>query len=492
MEKSKVDSTSKSSIWQGSGQPPIAQHPTSFEPRNEQSPLLVVTQESGNTAYLHLPTQSFRTFDDIVEHYGGGAIPSSKDLEALFERLQKMAEVVENRGLICDKGRRKLAQERKDSGYPFCSLEAIEMLKRDLERRERVKQEAADEEERGLKCRNSMESNWKALNDSRGNRSHAEDSTLGFYAPYQDSEFSGELSEWHQNQTEDNNVPNPTIHGAHSERDFLRNPDRHPPGIQGSQLEQLKSITQEDDKQSASDPEHKGKRLIRKSLKSKMKMTHTDAKPGDYFYVRLKGYPLWPAIVCDESMLPIALLKSRPVTAARQDGTYCDDYEDGGSKVKDRTFPVMYPHTFEFGWIPNYDLIDLDFEDVKNVPANMKKDLYAAYQLAAEQHDLDYFKDSLKGFMEMKEAAQAKRANREADKAAKKVKKAALWTSMPDPAVPTIFRLLFESGPNHSSATGSGAGEISTDLPFPSQASKKTGTKHLLSTIVVSLVILFP
>jgi hypothetical protein len=89
MEKSKVDSTSKSSIWQGSGQPPIAQHPTSFEPRNEQSPLLVVMQESGNTAYLHLPTQSFRTFDDIVEHYGGGAIPSSKGLEALLERVQK-------------------------------------------------------------------------------------------------------------------------------------------------------------------------------------------------------------------------------------------------------------------------------------------------------------------------------------------------------------------------------------------------------------------
>lgn len=92
-------------------------------------------------------------------------------------------------------------------------------------------------------------------------------------------------------------------------------------------------------------PEHKGKKLNKKA--SKAKMTHTDAKPGDYFYVRLKGYPLWPAIVCDESMLPITLLKSRPVTAARQDGTYRDDYEDGGSKVKDRTFPVMYLHTNE-------------------------------------------------------------------------------------------------------------------------------------------------
>jgi hypothetical protein len=300
-----------------------------------------VARESGTTAYLNLPIQSFRTFDDIVEHYGGRAIPSSKDLEALLERLQEMAEVVDNRGFICDKGMRKLAQERKDR------LEEIKMQMRDLKQRERVKKDAADEEEMGQNCRSSNESNWRAVGDSRGTRSHAEDSTLGFYAPYQDSEFSGELSEWHQNQTEDNDVPNPAIHGAHSERDSLINPDRHPPGIQGSQLEQLKSIAQEDDKQPASDPEPKGKKLNRKSLKAKSRMTHTDAKPGDYFYIRLKGYPLWPAIVCDESMLPITLLKSRPVTAARQDGTYRDDYEDGGSKVKDRTFPMMYLHTNE-------------------------------------------------------------------------------------------------------------------------------------------------
>lgn len=92
-------------------------------------------------------------------------------------------------------------------------------------------------------------------------------------------------------------------------------------------------------------PEHKNKKLNKKA--SKARMTHTDAQPGDYFFVRLKGYPLWPAIVCDESMLPQTLLKSRPVTAARTDGTYRADYEDGGPKVKDRTFPVMYLHTNE-------------------------------------------------------------------------------------------------------------------------------------------------
>lgn len=92
-------------------------------------------------------------------------------------------------------------------------------------------------------------------------------------------------------------------------------------------------------------PEHKGKKLNRKA--SKAKMTHIDAKPGDYFMARLKGYPPWPAIICDESMLPSTLLKTRPVTAAGPDGSYRADYEDGGSKAKDRTFPVMYLYTNE-------------------------------------------------------------------------------------------------------------------------------------------------
>lgn len=92
-------------------------------------------------------------------------------------------------------------------------------------------------------------------------------------------------------------------------------------------------------------PEHKGKKLNKKA--SKAKITHSDAQPGDYFFIRLKGYPLWPAIVCDETMLPEPIIKTRPVTAARADGTYRTGYEDGGPKVKDRTFPVMYLHTNE-------------------------------------------------------------------------------------------------------------------------------------------------
>jgi len=91
-------------------------------------------------------------------------------------------------------------------------------------------------------------------------------------------------------------------------------------------------------------PEHK-KKLNKKA--SKAKMTHIEAKPGDYFYIRLKGYPLWPGIVVSEDMLPEQLLKTRPVTAADRDGNYRADFADGGKKVTQRNFPVMYLHTNE-------------------------------------------------------------------------------------------------------------------------------------------------
>lgn len=80
---------------------------------------------------------------------------------------------------------------------------------------------------------------------------------------------------------------------------------------------------------------------------SKARLTHTDAKPGDHFLMKLKGFPPWPVIVCDESMLPPALTSSRPVSAAKADGTYSEAYADGGKRVHDRTFPVMYLFTNE-------------------------------------------------------------------------------------------------------------------------------------------------
>lgn len=88
-----------------------------------------------------------------------------------------------------------------------------------------------------------------------------------------------------------------------------------------------------------------GKGLSRKA--SKAKLTHTDAKPGDHFLIKLKGFPPWPAVICSEDMLPPALLNNRPVSAARPDGTYAEAYADDGKRPHDRTFPVMYLFTNE-------------------------------------------------------------------------------------------------------------------------------------------------
>ena len=92
-------------------------------------------------------------------------------------------------------------------------------------------------------------------------------------------------------------------------------------------------------------PEHKGKKLNKK--KSMAKITHLDAKPGDYFFARLKSYPPWPSMVCDEDILPESLLTTRPITTMKADGTYNEAYADGGKKVTDRTFPVMFLYTNE-------------------------------------------------------------------------------------------------------------------------------------------------
>ncbi|KAI9172056.1 Origin recognition complex subunit 3 [Paramyrothecium foliicola] len=153
--------------------------------------------------------------------------------------------------------------------------------------------------------------------------------------------------------------------------------------------------------------ESKTKTLNKKG--SKARLTHIDAKPGDHFLVKLKGFPAWPAIVCDESMLPVALINSRPVAAARPDGTYTEAYADGGKRVNDRSFPVMYLSTNEFGWVSNTALSELSSEKAKDtITDKMRKDLRAAFDLAVEHHSLEYYKDILKKFEEdLAEAAAA-------------------------------------------------------------------------------------
>lgn len=46
-------------------------------------------------------------------------------------------------------------------------------------------------------------------------------------------------------------------------------------------------------------------------------------------------------------MLPHSLLSTRPVTTKQADGSYREQYADGGKRVHERTFPIMFLHTNE-------------------------------------------------------------------------------------------------------------------------------------------------
>ena len=93
-------------------------------------------------------------------------------------------------------------------------------------------------------------------------------------------------------------------------------------------------------KKSAGVPEHKTKKLNRKKSKPDL---HLECKPGDLYLARMKGHPAWPSVICDEAMLPIQLLNSRPVTTALPDGTFKKpEYAEGGKRAHERTFPIMF------------------------------------------------------------------------------------------------------------------------------------------------------
>lgn len=179
----------------------------------------------------------------------------------------------------------------------------------------------------------------------------------------------------------------------------------------------------------------KGKKLNKKS--SRAAITHIDAQPGQHFFIKLKGYPQWPCIICDEDMLPHALIKTRPVSAMRADGTYREDFADGGKRAADRTFPIMYLATNEFGWVSNKDLVDLDPDKVAElVTPKMRKDLQLAHEIAAEGHDLEYYKDLLQQFqeelIEKQKAAEAKATAAATPKKSKKQAKSSADVDVED------------------------------------------------------------
>ncbi|CZT46793.1 related to NGG1-general transcriptional adaptor or co-activator [Rhynchosporium secalis] len=113
------------------------------------------------TPYLKIPLLNFQT-DETIDSYGSGTsgsrdLPTSKDLEALQDRLSKFTTMVDARGAVCDRGMRAAVSHRKDR------LEEVETERQDEERKERLKKDAADEEERG---RNKKASKMKKRKDA--------------------------------------------------------------------------------------------------------------------------------------------------------------------------------------------------------------------------------------------------------------------------------------------------------------------------------------
>lgn len=97
-------------------------------------------------------------------------------------------------------------------------------------------------------------------------------------------------------------------------------------------------------KSGASVPEHKKKTPNKKKSAPELRL---NVSPGEMYFVSMKGFPPWPVIISDEDMLPESLLSKRPVSAKRIDGTYREDFADGGKHVKDRRYPVMFLGTNE-------------------------------------------------------------------------------------------------------------------------------------------------
>ncbi|KAJ6134271.1 hypothetical protein N7523_000593 [Penicillium sp. IBT 18751x] len=183
------------------------------------------------------------------------------------------------------------------------------------------------------------------------------------------------------------------------------------------------------DRRRSSGVGEKSKSLSRK--KSQARLTQLNAKPGEYYLARLRSYAPWPSIICDEEIMPKTLLDNRPVTAMQADGTYRADYADDGKRAHERTFPVMFFGTNEFAWVPNTQLTPLDPADCKDVSdKNKAKGLIAAYKVAAEGHDLQYFKNlladhqaALQQEIEEAEAEENAKATAKAEKAKKNKRK---------------------------------------------------------------------
>ncbi|KZZ95104.1 PWWP domain-containing protein [Ascosphaera apis ARSEF 7405] len=166
--------------------------------------------------------------------------------------------------------------------------------------------------------------------------------------------------------------------------------------------------------------------------KSTNRILHLDAKPGEYYIARLKSYPPWPSVICDEEMLPPALTAKRPVTTKQPDGTYFEAYADGGKRVYERTFPIMFLGSNELYRVDSQHRHHSHYSrGVRKCTRKGKtKGLIEAFKIASEGHDLEYFKKVINDHnaalqqeeeaIAAREAEKQRKAQEKADKAAAK------------------------------------------------------------------------
>ena len=101
--------------------------------------------ETVETETIELRFDVFRNlaFEDMVDPPASGTlIPDSKNLDGILTRLQRLGDVIEKRGLCCDRGMRLLAQNRK---------QRMDELALERGREEERRQREADGEERERK-----------------------------------------------------------------------------------------------------------------------------------------------------------------------------------------------------------------------------------------------------------------------------------------------------------------------------------------------------
>lgn len=137
--------------------------------------------ETKQTEYLDLNYDSFRNiaFEDIVDHNGStSGMPDTRNIDGIMTRLQRLSEILERRHNFCDRGMRLMV--------PILRTRLDEERSRE---EERLRKEAADDDERARKANKANKKKRKAADTLAPNDNNIERSS-----PLRDSNKPRKLS----------------------------------------------------------------------------------------------------------------------------------------------------------------------------------------------------------------------------------------------------------------------------------------------------------